>query len=80
MNSKLINSKKGYKLYRPYNSWDMNYHLIDTLDQVDYLIDICDIYDTLEDALEYGGITWSELKGLEDIPELIAISWKSNKL
>lgn len=50
----LTKSSDGrYVLTKPLNSWDTNYHFIDTYNTVDYLIDIDDIgyndYDTYND-------------------------------
>lgn len=50
----------NFKLINPRNSWDMNYHFIDTNTMTEYLIDIDDAIDEAEgtgfnarDYLEY---------------------------
>lgn len=50
---------KQYSVTRPLNSWDMNYHFIDSNNN-DYLVDLQDVCDhlektgaTLEDAIAY---------------------------
>ena len=55
--SNVINEKGDYKLLRPFNSWDMNYHLVNTKEGVDHLIDIGDVYEEseIEDMDDFGG-------------------------
>lgn len=72
----MINKKGKYELYYPKHSQDMNYHLIDTDDMIDYLIDICDVTDDKKD-LEY--LLWDDLKSLNDIEYIKSYSWKRIK-
>ena len=72
----LISARGKYLLYRPYNSQDMNYHLVDTEEGLDYLIDICDVYDVDDEGYGECGLSWEELKGLEDMDTILAYSWK----
>lgn len=73
-----IKEKDGYTLFRPMNTWDTNYHLVDNKGN-DYLIDTCDVHDTLDDTEEYGGVTWKELSTLEDIEYIKDWAWKKIK-
>ena len=74
-----ISKKDGFILTSPKNSWDMNYHLIDFDNRIDYLIDIDDVFDTYEEMEENEvcGVLYSELVSLDNIDELIEISWKT---
>lgn len=36
----VIKEKGDFKLIRPFNSWDTNYHLVDIKNDLDHLIDI----------------------------------------
>lgn len=80
INNKLINKREGYKLYYPYNSWDMNYHLLDEQERKIYLIDICDVYDEEDEVAEEGGLLWDDLKSLIDIDYIKEFSWKVKKI
>lgn len=80
INNKLINKREGYKLYYPYNSWDMNYHLLDEQERKIYLIDICDVYDEEDETEEEGGLLWNDLKDLIDINYIKEFSWKVIKI
>lgn len=73
----LINKKDRVWLYRPYNEWDMNYHLIDFEEEKEYLIDIGDVYDNFSEVLEYGGILWEDLKNLHHVSEIKEWAWKA---
>ena len=75
----LIKEKDGHKLVKPFNSWDMNYHLYDDKGN-DYLIDIEDIQDNESDLEEYGGMLWSEFSELESIEYVKEMAWKINKV
>ena len=66
--------KKNYSLYGPQNSWDMNYHLLDDKKKIEYLIDICDVTDDLNEKDEYLHI--ETLLKLEDIDEILNYVWK----
>ena len=64
----------GYILTKPSNTWDTNYHLYDTLNNIEYLIDIDDVgYD--ESDSEYCTILFNDLLELDPI-YLIEYSWK----
>lgn len=75
----LIIEKEGHSLYRPLNTQDMNYHLIDD-EGNDHLIDIDDVCDTEEKLDEHGGILWSNLSKLEDIDEAKETAWQVNEV
>ena len=75
----VIKEKGDFKLLRPFNSWDMNYHLVDTKNDLDHLIDICDVYnnDEVEDKEEFDGLYWEELKELGDIEYIMEFVWRT---
>ena len=62
-------------LTKPLNSWDTNYHLYDTLNKIEYLIDLGDIGSD-ESDLEHCAILFNDLLEL-DLNDLIDCSWKS---
>ena len=64
--------KKNYSLYGPQNSWDMNYHLLDSDKKIEYLIDIDDV--TNDENGE--GLHIETLLNLEDIDEILSYVWK----
>ena len=65
--------RKDYILYAPQNSWDTNYHLIDDKNKIEYLIDICDVTDDIND--EDGYLHIEILLNLEDIEEILMYAW-----
>lgn len=67
-------TKKNYSLYAPQNCWDMNYHLLDSEKEIEYLIDICDVSDDEND--EDGGLFIKTLLELKDIDEILTYVWK----
>lgn len=69
----LINKNREYKLFRPLNCSDMNYHLIHVDTGEDHLIDICDVS---EDENDYDYLSWEKLKTLEDIEHILTYVWK----
>ena len=80
----LTTSSDGrYVLTKPLNTWDTNYHLIDTYNCIDYSIDIDDVgyndYDTFnDDELEDINIFYNDMLDLDNnIDMIIEISWKS---
>lgn len=73
--SAVICEKDGYALIRPFNSWDMNYHLYDKNGN-DYLIDIDNVCNDEEERNLYGGISWEELSTLQDIEHIKEYAWK----
>ena len=74
----MIKEKNNYKLYRPRNSWDMNYHLIDYNEEVVHLIDANDVTDDEDD--EDGGLYIKTLIELSDIPTILEYVWKVEHL
>lgn len=77
----VINEKGDFKLLSPFNSWDTNYHLVDTKNDLDHLIDIGDVCkeSEVEDKEDFGGLLWEELKELGDIDYILEFSWKTVK-
>lgn len=73
---RVIAEKDGYTLFGNMNTWDMNYHLVDSKGN-DYLIDTGDVHDIVESVDEYGGLLWEELKSLDDIDMIKECSWKT---
>ena len=67
-------NKKDYNLYAPQNSWDMNYHLLDNNKKIEYLIDICDVTDDVNN--EDGYLHIKTLLDLENIEEILLHAWK----
>ena len=68
--------KENYNLYAPQNSWDMNYHLLDTEKNIEYLIDIDEV--TNDENDEEGGLFIKTLLELKDIDEILSYVWKEN--
>ena len=76
--SGVINENDRYILYKPKNSQDMNYHLVDKETRQEHLIDICDVYDKPDEDWEYyGGITYEELVDLSNIEGIMLEVWKT---
>ena len=63
----MIIEKDGFRLYRPLNTWDMNYHLIELATNTDHMIDIDDVAEFLDEK---------EFFNLEDIDAAIEAAWK----
>lgn len=72
---KVITDQKDFVLTYPLNTWDTNYHLYDTLNNIEYLIDIDDVGSDDSD-MEYCSILFNDLIELDPI-YLIEYSWKS---
>lgn len=70
----VIKDEGAYILTKPMNTWDTNYHLYDTLDKVEYLIDLDEVGSD-ENDLEYCSILFDDLIEL-DLNDLIEYSWK----
>ena len=70
----VIKDEGAYILTKPMNSWDTNYHLYDTLNNIEYLIDLDDVGSDVSD-LEYCLILFNDLLEL-DLNDLIEYSWK----
>ena len=77
----VIKEKGDFKLLIPFNSWDTNYHLVDTKNDLDHLIDICDVYEEseVEDKEEFDGLYWEQLKELDDIDYIMGFVWKTRE-
>ncbi len=73
MIDKIINRKK-YRIYKPFNSWDMNYHFIDK-NGIDYLIDLTDVMEYND--TEYGNIELA-VKMVKDLG-IDGASWTSRQ-
>ena len=65
----IVKENKDYRLIKPYNCYDMNYHVLEKATRKEYLIDIGDVY-SMED-LNHDGVTWDELKELENMEEIL---------
>lgn len=81
----LTTSSDGrYVLTKSQNTYDTNYHLIDTHVNIDYLVDIDDIgynnYDNYnDDDLDCINIFYSDMLDLDNnIDMIIEASWKFN--
>ena len=70
----IVKENKDYILIKPYNCYDMNYHVLEKATRKEYLIDIGDVY-SMED-LNHDGVTWDELKELENMEEILYYAWK----
>ena len=70
----IVKENKDYRLIKPYNCYDMNYHVLEKATRKEYLIDIGDVY-SMED-LNHDGVTWDELKELENMEEILYYAWK----
>ena len=68
--------KENYTIYGPQNEWDMNYHLLDNVKKIEYLIDIDDVTDNKND--QDGGLFIETLWGLKDIDTILSYAWKEN--
>ena len=76
MNNKALIAEKGeVSLLHPFNEWDMNYHILDSENNVHYLIDIDDVGDDDDDCL----LSFEELKEL-DMDLISEYSWKITKI
>ncbi|HHK3236869.1 TPA: hypothetical protein ACQSIC_002261 [Enterococcus faecium] len=73
-NKALIAEKGEVSLLRPFNVWDMNYHIIDTENNKHYRIDIDDVGDE-----EHCLLSFEELKEL-DMDLIYEYSWKTTKI
>ena len=58
----LIAEDENYKLFKPRNSWKMNYRLISKHYKITYLIDVDD---------------FSEIANIKDFNDVIQHSWKA---
>ncbi len=77
---RIIKREGKYMLLYPANAWDMNYHLVDTEEDKDYLIDICDVYDVedITDVENFSGLRWEEFKELVDVDDIKTYAWRIN--
>lgn len=64
-----------FTLYKPNNSWDMNYRILDNNNNIEYLIDVCDVSDTEED----GYLSFSDLIDMSDMDKILSFAWKSEE-
>lgn len=74
--AKIIARKENFTLFNTMNTYDTNYHLVDNTNDIDYLIDVGDVFDTIEGDEDYTTILWDDLKELNNIEEIIDASWK----
>ena len=72
--AKIIRKSGGYILTYPLNTWDTNYHLYDTLNRIEYLIDLDEVGSDYSD-LEYCSILFNDFLEL-DLNDLIEYTWK----
>lgn len=77
---RIIKREGKYMLLYPANAWDMNYHLVDTEEDKDYLIDICDVYDAedITDVENFSGLRWEEFKELVGVDDIKTYAWRIN--
>ena len=72
----IIAENELYLVKKPLNEWDMNYHLIEKETGKDFLIDIDEVAENVEEGEKYGlGLLFSDLQNL-NIELLIENSWK----
>ena len=72
-----IAENEKYLLKHPLNSWDMNYHLIEKETGKDFLVDINDVADNLQELEKYDlNLLFSDLQNL-DIDLIKENSWKT---
>lgn len=75
MNNKALIVEKGeVSLFYPFNTWDMNYHIIDTKNNKHYLIDIDDV-----GVADYCLLSFEDLKEL-DMDLISEYSWKTTEI
>ncbi|QVW28013.1 hypothetical protein [Enterococcus phage MDA2] len=73
----IITENELYLVKKPLNEWDMNYHLIEKETGKDFLIDIDDVAENVEEGEKYElGLLFSDLQNL-NIELLIENSWKT---
>lgn len=77
MSNKLIAENGDVSLFHPFNEWDMNYHILDSENNVHYLIDINDVSDDDDD--DDCLLSFEELKEL-DMGLISEYSWKTTKI
>lgn len=72
----IIAENELYLVKKPSNEWDMNYHLIEKETGKDFLIDIDEVAENVEEGEKYElGLLFSDLQNL-NIELLIENSWK----
>ncbi|ALO80747.1 hypothetical protein [Enterococcus phage vB_EfaS_IME198] len=72
----IIAENELYLVKKPLNEWDMNYHLIEKETGKDFLIDIDEVAENVEEGEKYElGLLFSDLQNL-NIELLIENSWK----
>lgn len=73
----IISENKEYLLKGPFNTWDMNYHLIEKETGLEYLIDIDDVANDTKELEEYGlSLVYFDLQSL-DVDLIKENSWKT---
>ncbi|AII28571.1 hypothetical protein [Enterococcus phage ECP3] len=73
----IIAENELYLVKKPLNEWDMNYHLIEKETGKDFLIDIDEVAENVEEGEKYElGLLFSDLQNL-NIELLIENSWKT---
>ena len=73
---KPIAQNDKWALFYPFNTQDMNYHLVNLKTEKDYLVDIEDVVDTEEELDEYGEITWADFIDLDNVERNVECAWK----
>lgn len=73
----IIAENEKYLLRRPFNCWDMNYHLIEKETGKDFLVDIDDVADNQQELEKHDlNLLFSDLQNLE-IDLIKENSWKT---
>ena len=73
----IIAENELYLVKKPLNEWDMNYHLIEKETGKDFLIDIDEVAENVEEGEKYElGLLFSDLQN-PNIELLIENSWKT---
>lgn len=73
----IIAENEKYLLKRPFNCWDMNYHLIEKETGKDFLVDIDDVADNQQELEKHDlSLLFSDLQNL-DIDLIKENSWKT---
>ncbi|QPW37298.1 hypothetical protein [Kochikohdavirus PBEF19] len=73
----IIAENELHLVKKPLNEWDMNYHLIEKETGKEFLIDIDEVAENVEEGEKYElGLLFSDLQNL-NIELLIENSWKT---
>lgn len=78
-----MKANKQYKLYPPTSNWDENYYVLDKKNNIEYLIDINDVYDDSDDLTDDEKDCYLHIKDLTsliDIEHILSFSWKNREV